>query len=63
VVPELFYVNSPPNSETAIERVRWKHLYTPQSDAYSVGKLALRIWNDEWDQDLFKIVECGSIFL
>jgi serine/threonine protein kinase len=62
VVPELFYIYGPPNSETAIERVHWKHLYTPQSDAYSVGKLALRIWNDEWDQDLFKTVECGSIF-
>jgi serine/threonine protein kinase len=63
VAPELFYVYGPPNSETAIERVRWKHLYTPQSNAYSVGKLALRIWNDKWDQDLFKTIECGSIFL
>jgi hypothetical protein len=54
VAPELFYVYGPPNSEIAIERVRWKHLYTPQSDAYSIGKLALRIWNDKWDRDLFK---------
>jgi serine/threonine protein kinase len=63
VAPELFYVYGPPNSEMAIERVHWKHLYMPQSDAYSVGKLALRIWNDEWEPDLFKTVECGSIFL
>jgi hypothetical protein len=63
VAPELFYVYGPPKSETAIEHVRWKHLYTPESDAYSVGKLALRIWNDEWDRDLFKTAECGSIFL
>jgi serine/threonine protein kinase len=62
VAPELFYVYGPPNSETIIERVRWKHLYTLQSDAYSVGKLALRIWNDEWDRHLFKIAECRSIF-
>jgi serine/threonine protein kinase len=63
VAPQLFYIYGPPNSETAIERVRWKHLYTPESDAYLVGKLALRIWNDEWDRDLFKTVEYGSIFL
>jgi serine/threonine protein kinase len=60
---ELFYVYGLSNSETVIERVRWKHLYTLQSDAYSVGKLALSIWNDEWDPHLFKTAECGSIFL
>jgi serine/threonine protein kinase len=49
VAPELFYVYGLPNSETTIERVHWKHLYTPQSNAYSVGMLSLRIWNDEWD--------------
>jgi serine/threonine protein kinase len=63
VAPELFYVYGPPNSETAIERVRWKNLYTLQSDAYSVGKLALSFWNDKWDLHLFKTAECGSIFL
>jgi serine/threonine protein kinase len=63
VALELFYVYGPSNFETTIERVRWKHLYTPQSDAYSVGKLALRIWNDEWDRHLFKTAECGSNFL
>src|SRR5450759_2678162 len=63
VAPELFYVYGASNSETAIERVRWKHLYTQQSDAYSVGKLALEIWHDEWDKQLFKTGECGSLFL
>jgi hypothetical protein len=63
VVPELFYVYSPTNSETAIECVQRKHLYMKESNAYSVGKLALRIWNDKWDPYLFKTVECGSIFL
>jgi hypothetical protein len=29
MAPELFYVYGPPNSKTAIECVRWKHLYTP----------------------------------
>lgn len=63
VAPELFYVYGPSNSETSIERVRWKHPYTPQSDAYSVGKLALEIWHDEWDKHLFKTPECGTLFL
>ena len=62
MAPKFFYVYDPSNSETAIERVRWKHLYTPQSNAYSIGKLALKIWNDEWDRHLFKTRECGSIF-
>jgi hypothetical protein len=63
VATKLFYIYGPPNFETTIERVCWKHLYTPQSDAYSVGKLVLSVWNDEWDPHLFKTVECGSIFL
>ena len=29
MVPELFYVYSPSNSEIAIECVHWKHLYMP----------------------------------
>jgi serine/threonine protein kinase len=53
VALELFYVYSPPNSETSIDHVRRKHLYTKESDAYLVGKLALRNWNDEWDKTLF----------
>jgi hypothetical protein len=54
VAPELFYVYGPTNSEIAIERVQRKHLYTKESDAYSVGKLVLHIWNDKWDPHLFK---------
>ena len=63
VAPKLYYVHSSPNSETSIERVQRKHLYKKESDAYSIGKLALRIWNDKWDPHLFKTVEYGSIFL
>ena len=63
VALELFYVYNPPNSKTAIECICWKHLYTPQSDAYSVGKLTLKSWNDKWDRDLFKTAKCRSIFL
>jgi hypothetical protein len=63
VALELFYVYGLANSETAIEHVQWKHLYMPQSDVYSVGKLALSIWNDEWDPHLFKTIEYESIFL
>jgi serine/threonine protein kinase len=63
MAPDLFYVYGAANSETAIERVQWKHLYTPQLNAYSVGKLALSIWNDKWDPHLFKTAEYGSIFL
>jgi hypothetical protein len=62
VAPELFYVYGPPNSETSIEHVQRKHLYTKESDAYLVGKLVLRIWNDEWNKTLLKMVQCGSIF-
>ena len=60
---ELFYVYSPPNSKTSIELVQRKHLYIKKLDTYSVGKLALHIWNEEWDPYLFKIVECGNIIL
>jgi serine/threonine protein kinase len=63
VALELFYVYGLANSETTIERVQKKHLYTKESDAYLVGKLTLHIWNDEWDPHLFKTTECGSIFL
>jgi hypothetical protein len=62
VAPELFYVYGPPNSDTSIELVQRKHLYMKESDAYSVGKLALCIWNDKWEKTLFKMVQCGSIF-
>ena len=60
---ELFYDSGLANSKTAIERVQRKHLYTKESDAYLVGKLALHIWNDKWDPHLFKTIEYGSIFL
>ena len=63
VAPKLFYVYGAPNSKIAIECVRWKYLYTPQLDAYSVGKLALKIWNDEWDQHLFKNEVYATLFL
>jgi hypothetical protein len=63
VALELFYVYGPPNSRTSIERIQRKHLYTKESDTYSVGKLALRIWNDKWDNTLFKTEHCRSIFL
>jgi hypothetical protein len=63
VALELFSVYDPTNFETSIERVQRKHLYTKELNAYSVGKLALRIWNDEWNRILFKTVQCGSIFL
>ena len=32
-------------------------------DTYSVGKLALRIWNDKWENTLFKMEYFRSIFL
>jgi hypothetical protein len=34
VAPELFYVYGLANSETAIERVQRKHLYTKESEAF-----------------------------
>ena len=63
MAPKLFYVYGPTNFETSIECIQRKQLYTKESNAYSVGKLALLIWNDKWDPHLFKTVECRSIFL
>jgi serine/threonine protein kinase len=51
--PKLFYINGPPNSETSLERVQRRHIYTLEVDAYSVGKVAKCIWEEEWDKDLF----------
>jgi serine/threonine protein kinase len=53
VAPELFYVFGPPNSDTSLDRMKREHLYTKEADAYSVGKLAQKIWNEENDKDLF----------
>jgi serine/threonine protein kinase len=63
VAPKLFYVYGPPNSETSLERVQRRHLYTMEADAYSVGKVAQLIWEDEWDKELFKSAVGASIFL
>ena len=60
---ELFYVYGPCNFETSLERIQRKHLYTKEANAYSVGKVALRIWGDKWDKDLFKIADGASISL
>jgi hypothetical protein len=38
-------------------------LCTKEADAYSIGKVALHIWNDEWDKNLFKTTSGASIFL
>jgi hypothetical protein len=64
MVPKLFYVYSPRNSETSLEHVQRRHLYTKEANAYSVGKVALHIWDDEWDKDLFKTTDVRArIFL
>jgi hypothetical protein len=63
VAPKLFYVYCPYNFETSLVRVQRRHLYTKEADAYLVGKMALCIWNDEWDKILFKTVGGASILL
>jgi hypothetical protein len=63
VAPELFYIYGPPNSETSLERVQRRHLYTKEADAYLVGKVAQLIWSDKWNKDLFKGPASVSIFL
>jgi hypothetical protein len=63
VAPELFYVYGPSNSETSLERIQRRHLYTKEVDTYSVGKVAQLIWEDEWDKELFKSAVGASIFL
>ncbi len=52
VAPELFYVFGPPGTENALDVERSKHMHTKASDAYAVGKLASRIWNEEQDNEL-----------
>jgi serine/threonine protein kinase len=63
VALELFYVYGLPNSETSLEHVQRRHLYTKEADAYSVGKVVQLIWEDEWDKELFKSALGTSIFL
>jgi serine/threonine protein kinase len=63
VALELFYVYGPPNSETSLERVQRRHLYTKEADVYSVGKVAQLIWEEEWDKELFKSAVGASIFV
>jgi serine/threonine protein kinase len=52
VAPELFYVFGPKGSQTSLEVMQKKHLYTKAADAYSVGVLASLIWKEEWDRTL-----------
>ena len=54
VAPELFYVFGPPNSDTSIDRMQRKHLYSRAADAYSVGKVAQMMWKDEPAPDFLK---------
>jgi hypothetical protein len=38
-------------------------MYIKEADAYLVGKIAQRIWKEEWDKDLFCNGVGISIFL
>jgi hypothetical protein len=56
VAPELFYVFGPEDSQNSLEVMQEKHLYTKVTDAYSVGVLATKIWNQKWDRMLLPIL-------
>jgi hypothetical protein len=47
VALELFYVYGPSNSETSLECVEKRDMYTKEAYAYSVGKKAQHIWKEE----------------
>jgi serine/threonine protein kinase len=65
VAPELFYTYGPPNSDTSIPIMQSRHIYTKQSDSYSVGKLteSMKIGDmDNFDRDTFTTVDACRYF-
>ena len=46
-----------------MDHIQRRFLYTKEVDAYSIGKVALGIWDDKWDKNLFKTTHGASIFL
>jgi serine/threonine protein kinase len=53
VVPELFYVFGPKDSQNSLEVMKKKHLYSKAIDVYSIGMLVSQIWKEEWDSTSF----------
>lgn len=43
VAPELFYTFGPPNSDTNLYTMQRTHVYTRESDSYSIGRLGAAI--------------------
>lgn len=62
VAPELFYVYGARDSSTSLERMRRNHLYSKEADAYSVGRLATTIFNDEFDKEVFVDTSAQAYF-
>ena len=55
MAPELFFVYGPRDDEERnLERMKRMHLYTKETDAFSVGFLAKMIWKGEDCKELFK---------
>lgn len=54
VAPELFYEFGPQNSETSLDVMQRRHLYTELADSYAIGWMAREIWQKEPDSAFFK---------
>lgn len=51
------------NFETSLKHIQKKHIYTKEVDAYLVGKMVQRIFEEECDRDLFCDVIGMNIFV
>jgi hypothetical protein len=63
VAPELFFVYGPRDDEERnLERMKRMHLYTKETDAFSVGFLAKMMWKGEDCKELFKDTSIAIAF-
>jgi len=53
VAPELFYRYGEHCSETSLDIMQAKHLYSKAADAYSTGYIAEKIWQEDWNPKYF----------
>jgi len=51
--PKLFYMYGEKGSETSLEVMQKKHLYSMAADAYATGWIAYQNWKEEWDSKYF----------
>ena len=51
--PELFFIYGVEGSRNSYEDEKKKHLYSMAADAYAVGWIAKKIWDEDWDKKYF----------